>query len=70
MIFDSGTDNQLLTTGRAKKKAEVLKGDIRGLIIPALKEIRHELIDALDTLRQQVLSVQDEIEESGAFITP
>lgn len=52
---------------RAKKKAEVLRGDVRGLIIPALREIRQEIVGSLDSLRQQVLAVQDDIEESGSL---
>ena len=43
----------------------MLRGDVRGLIIHSLREIRQELVGTLDGLRQQVLSVQDEIEESG-----
>jgi hypothetical protein len=61
----SGLKLILLTTYRAKKKSDVLKGDIRGLIIPTFREIRVELSGALDSARRELLTTQDQIEESG-----
>jgi kinetochore protein NDC80 len=63
-----GRDLALHFDTRAKKRADLVQCDIRGNILPALKELRTDLADATNSIRDKSALLADEIEEVDAQI--